>query len=153
MSTPRIHVLNGPNLNLLGVREPHIYGTQTLRDVEMLCQEVARRRGLELVCRQTNAEYQMIEWLHEARRDAGVVINPAAFCYHSVPVLDAMKMLECPVIEVHISNIHRREAEWRARSILTAVSTGMITGLGIHGYPLAVEHLAFLIEQSAPQRS
>jgi 3-dehydroquinate dehydratase-2 len=78
-----------------------------------------------------------------------VAVNPAAFCYHSVPVLDAMKMLECPVIEVHISNIHRREAEWRSRSILTAVSTGMITGLGVHGYPLAVEHLAFLIKQRA----
>jgi 3-dehydroquinate dehydratase-2 len=147
MPAPRVHVLNGPNLNLLGVREPDIYGRQTLRDVERLCQEVADRHGLELIFRQTNAEYQMIEWLHEARQDAGVAINPAAFCYHSVPVLDAMKMLECPVIEVHISNIHRREAEWRSRSILTAVSTGMITGLGIHGYPLAVEHLALLIKQ------
>jgi len=153
MPAPRVHVLNGPNLNLLGVREPHIYGKQTLRDVEILCQEVAQRRGLELVFRQTNAEYQMIDWLHEARLDAGVVINPAAFSYHCVPVLDALKMLECPVIEVHISNIHRREAEWRARSILTAVVTGMITGLGVHGYPLALEHLSFLIEQSAAQRS
>jgi 3-dehydroquinate dehydratase-2 len=147
MPAPRVHVLNGPNLNLLGVREPDIYGRQTLRDVEQLCQAVADRHGLELIFRQTNAEYQMIEWLHEARQDAGVAINPAAFCYHSVPVLDAMKMLECPVIEVHISNIHRREAEWRSRSILTAVSTGMITGLGIHGYPLAVEHLALLIKR------
>jgi len=147
MPAPRVHVLNGPNLNLLGVREPDIYGRQTLRDVGQLCQEVADRHGLELIFRQTNAEYQMIEWLHEARQDAGVAINPAAFCYHSVPVLDAMKMLECPVIEVHISNIHRREAEWRSRSILTAVSTGMITGLGVHGYPLAVEHLALLIKQ------
>ena len=149
MPAPRVHVLNGPNLNLLGVREPHIYGTQTLRDVERLCREVAEHRGLELVFRQTNAEHQMVEWLQEARLDAGVAINPAAFCYHSVPVLDAMKMLECPVIEVHISNIHRREAEWRARSILTVAVTGMITGLGVHGYPLALEHLAFLIGQSA----
>ena len=149
MPAPRVHVLNGPNLNLLGVRERDIYGRQTLRDVEQLCQEVAGRQGLELIFRQTNAEYQMIEWLHEARQDAGVAINPAAFSYHSVPVLDAMKMLECPVIEVHISNIHRREAQWRSRSILTAVSTGMITGLGIHGYPLAVEHLALLIKQRA----
>ena len=149
MPAPRVHVLNGPNLNLLGVREPDIYGRQTLRDVGQLCQEVADRHGLELIFRQTNAEYQMIEWLHEARHDAGVAVNPAAFCYHSVPVLDAMKMLECPVIEVHISNIHRREAEWRSRSILTVVATGMITGLGIHGYPLAVEHLALLIKQRA----
>ena len=144
----RVHVLNGPNLNLLGVREPHIYGTQTLAEVEHLCRQVADRHGLELLCRQTNAEYQMIDWLQEARQDAGVVLNPAAFCYHSVPVLDALKMLECPVIEVHISNIHRREAEWRARSILTVAVTGMITGLGIQGYALAVEHLAFLIRNS-----
>ena len=149
MASPRVHVLNGPNLNLLGVREPDIYGRQTLRDVEQLCQEVADRHGLELVFRQTNAEYQMIDWLQEARLDAGVAINPAAFTYHSVPVLDAIKMLECPVIEVHISNIHRREAEWRSKSILTVAVTGMITGLGIHGYALALEHLAQLIKQSS----
>lgn len=148
MSASRIHVLNGPNLNLLGVREPHIYGHQTLKDVEALCQEVAQRHGLELVFGQTNAEHQMIDWLQAARLDAGVVINPAAFCYHSVPVLDAMKMLECPVVEVHISNIHRREAEWRARSILTAVSTGMITGLGVQGYPLAIEYLAAVAKRN-----
>jgi 3-dehydroquinate dehydratase-2 len=153
MSAPRIHVLNGPNLNLLGVREPHIYGHQTLKDVEVLCREVAQRHGLELVFGQTNAEHQMIDWLQAARLDAGVVINPAAFCYHSVPVLDAMKMLECPVVEVHISNIHRREAEWRARSILTAVSTGMITGLGVQGYPLAIEYLASMIERTAAKRN
>ena len=96
------------------------------------------------LCRQTNAEYQMIDWLQEARQDAGIVINPAAFSYHSVPVLDAMKICECPIVEVHITNIHRREAEWRAKSILTAAATGMITGLGIHGYPLALEHIALL---------
>jgi 3-dehydroquinate dehydratase-2 len=144
MAAPRVHVLNGPNLNLLGIREPHLYGHQTLRDVERLCQVVAERHGLELLCRQTNAEYQMIDWLQEARQDAGIVINPAAFSYHSVPVLDAMKICECPIVEVHITNIHRREAEWRAKSILTAAATGMITGLGIHGYPLALEHIALL---------
>jgi 3-dehydroquinate dehydratase II len=148
MPKTRVHVLNGPNLNLLGVREPQIYGTQTLADVERLCREVADRHGLDLVFRQTNAEHQMIDWLQEARLDAGIAINPAAFCYHSVPVLDAMKMCECPIVEVHITNIHRREAKWRAKSIMTAVSTGMITGLGVHGYPLAVEHLGFLIRQS-----
>jgi 3-dehydroquinate dehydratase II len=147
MASPRVHVLNGPNLNLLGVREPHLYGHQTLRDVEQLCQAVADRHRLELLCRQTNAEHQMIDWLQEARTDAGIVINPAAFSYHSVPVLDAMKMCECPIIEVHITNIHRREAEWRSKSILTAAATGMITGLGIHGYPLAVEHIAHLLAQ------
>jgi 3-dehydroquinate dehydratase II len=147
MLKSRIHVLNGPNLNLLGVREPKIYGTQTLADVEKLCREIADRHALELIFRQTNAEHQMIDWLQEARQDAGIVINPAAFSYHSVPVLDALKMCECPIIEVHISNIHRREAEWRAKSIMTVASTGMITGLGVHGYPLAIEHLAFLIKQ------
>jgi 3-dehydroquinate dehydratase-2 len=151
MAAPRVHVLNGPNLNLLGVREPHLYGRKTLRDVERLCKAVADRHGLELLCRQTNAEHQMIDWLQEARQDAGIVINPAAFSYHSVPVLDAMKMCECPIVEVHITNIHRREAEWRANSILTAAATGMITGLGIHGYPLALEHVAQLHAQSASE--
>jgi 3-dehydroquinate dehydratase-2 len=93
----------------------------------------------------------MIDWLQEARLDAGIVINPAAFSYHSVPVLDAMKMCECPIVEVHITNIHRREAEWRAKSILTAAATGMISGLGIHGYPLALEHIAQLHAQSASE--
>jgi 3-dehydroquinate dehydratase-2 len=141
-----IHLLNGPNLNLLGQREPHIYGHQTLADVEALAREAAQRHGLDLVARQTNAEHQMIDWLQEARKEAGVIINPAAFCYHSVPVLDAMKMVECPIIEVHISNIHRREAEWRANTILTVAATAMITGAGVNGYVLAVEHLAHLIK-------
>lgn len=138
----RVYVLNGPNLDLLGEREPHIYGHHTLADVEAACRAVAQRHELELVFRQTNAEHEFIAWLHEARRAAGIAFNPAAFCYHSVPVLDALKMCECTVVEVHISNIHRRETEWRARSILTVASTGMITGLGIDGYRLAVEHIA-----------
>lgn len=138
----RVFVLNGPNLNLLGEREPHIYGHQTLADVEALCRPVVERAGLELVFRQTNAEHEFIAWLHEARHSAGIAFNPAAFCYHSVPVLDALKMCECPLVEVHISNIHRREAQWRAKSILTQAVTGMITGLGIDGYRLAVEHIA-----------
>jgi 3-dehydroquinate dehydratase-2 len=140
----RVYVLNGPNLNLLGVREPEIYGRQTLADVEGLCRAVTDRFGLELVLRQTNAEHEMIGWLHEARQSAGIALNPAAFCYHSVPILDAIKMCECPVVEVHISNIHARvrEAEWRDKTILTPVCTGMITGLGIQGYVLAVEYIA-----------
>ena len=142
----RIYVLNGPNLNMLGVREPEIYGSQTLADVEALCRPVAERFGLELVFRQTNAEHEMIDWIQEARNSAGIAINPAAFCYHSVPVLDAIRICECPVIEVHISNIHARvrEAEWRDKTILTPVCTGMITGLGVHGYALAVEHIGHL---------
>ena len=98
----RVYVLNGPNLNLLGTREPEIYGRQTLAEVEALCRSVTNRYDLELVFRQTNAEHEMIGWLHEARKSVGIAINPAAFCYHSVPVLDAIKMCECPVVEVHI---------------------------------------------------
>lgn len=137
-----VYLLNGPNLNLLGQREPEIYGRATLKDVEAQCQAAAKRHGWELICRQTNREYEMVDWLQEARKSQGVVINPAAFCYHSVPVLDAMKLCECPIVEVHISNIHRREAAWRADTILTVAATGMITGLGVHGYVLALEYLA-----------
>ena len=144
--SPRVYLLNGPNLNLLGQREPHIYGSKTLADVETLCRTVTDRHGLELVCHQTNAEFQMIDWIQEARKSAGIVINPAAFTYHSVPVLDALLMCECPVVEVHISNIHRRTPDWRANSIMTAAVTGMITGLGTDGYRLAMEHLAMLIK-------
>jgi 3-dehydroquinate dehydratase-2 len=142
----RVYVLNGPNLNLLGVREPEIYGRQTLADVESLCRAVADRFELELAFRQTNAEHEMIAWLHEARGSAGIAINPAAFCYHSVAILDAIKICKCPVVEVHISNIHARarEAEWRDKTILTPACTGMITGFGIHGYALAVEHVGHL---------
>jgi 3-dehydroquinate dehydratase-2 len=140
-----VFVLNGPNLELLGQREPEIYGSSTLEDVERACRAEADDHGLELVFRQTNAEHEMIAFLHEARLGAaGIVINPAAFTYHSVPVLDALRMCDCPIVEVHISNIHRREAEWRSKSIMTASVTGMITGLGVHGYPLAVRHIAFL---------
>ena len=145
-----IHVLNGPNLNLLGVREPEIYGTETLADVERACREVAEAAGFNLVLRQTNAEHQMIDWLHEARVGAaGVVINPAAFTYAAYGILDAIKMVECPVVEVHISNIHRREAEWRSKSIMTQVVTGIISGLGTHGYVLAVRHLVHLAQRQA----
>lgn len=145
-----IHVLNGPNLNLLGVREPEIYGTETLADVERACREVAEAAGFSLVLKQTNAEHQMIDWLHEARVGAaGVVINPAAFTYAAYGILDAIKMVECPVMEVHISNIHRREAEWRSKSIMTQVVTGIISGLGTHGYVLAVRHLVHLAQRRA----
>ena len=148
--TPLVHVLNGPNLNLLGQREPHLYGSKTLADIESMCGAAAGRHGFKVLCRQTNAEYQMIDWLHEARKSGGIVFNPAGFSYHSVPVLDALKMCECPVIEVHITNIHRREAEWRSNSIMTAAATGIIGGLGIDGYRLAMEHLALLIATGQP---
>ncbi len=141
MDPQRIYVLNGPNLDLLGEREPQIYGTQTLADVERLCADTVDGQGVEVVCRQTAAEHQMIAWLHEARRSCGIVINPAGFCYHSVPILDALRLCECPIVELHISNIYRREESWRAKSILAPASTGVITGLGVEGYRLAVQYL------------
>ncbi len=138
--TQTVYLLNGANLDLLGQREPELYGSQTLADVEAICRAVADRHGLALIARQTNAEHEMIAWLHEARQAAGIVINPAAFCYHSVPVLDALRMCSAPIVEVHISNIYRRE-EWRAKSILATAATGVITGLGVDGYRLAMEFI------------
>lgn len=142
MPQATLFVLNGPNLDHLGVREPEIYGHDTLADVELACRAQTDAAGFALRFHQTNAEHEMIGWIHEARVGAvGVVINPAAFSYAAYPVLDALKMCDCPVIEVHISNIHRREAEWRSKSIMTQVATGIIGGLGVDGYALAVRHL------------
>jgi 3-dehydroquinate dehydratase-2 len=149
MST-RVYLLNGPNLDLLGEREPHIYGHATLAEVEALCRQAADGHGLDLVCHQTNAEHEMIAWLHEARRAAGIVINPAAFCYHSVPILDAMRLCECPIVEVHISNIYRRDEAWRSNSMLAAACSGVITGLGVEGYRLAIDFLARQIAADKP---
>jgi 3-dehydroquinate dehydratase-2 len=137
-----ILVLNGPNLNLLGEREPAIYGHETLADVEALCRAEAEAAGCKIDFRQTNAEHEMVDWIQAGRKGLlGIVINPAAFSYAAYPVLDALKLVDCPVIEVHISNIHRREAEWRAKSIMTQVVSGIISGLGVNGYALAVRHL------------
>ncbi len=140
-----IYVFNGPNLNLLGEREPHIYGHDTLSDVEAKCRAVSDEAGFALDFRQTNAEHEMVDWIQSVRKGAaGIVINPAAFTYAAYPILDAIKLVDCPVIEVHISNIHRREAEWRSKSIMTQVVTGIISGLGTDGYPLAVRHIITL---------
>jgi len=137
-----VYILNGPNLNLLGQRQPEIYGRETLAEIEARCQVIAQKNGLVLIFRQTNREYEMVEWLQEARKSAGIAINPAGFSYHAVPVLDALLICECPIVEVHISNIHRREAEWRADTIMTAAATGIISGLGTRGYDLALTYLA-----------
>jgi 3-dehydroquinate dehydratase-2 len=140
-----ILVLNGPNLNLLGEREPEIYGHTTLADVAEMCRAEAEGCGFTIDCRQTNAEHEMVEWIQAGRKGlAGIIINPAAFSYAAYPVLDALKLVDCPVVEVHISNIHRREAEWRSKSIMTQVVTGIISGLGVNGYPLAVRHIIAL---------
>ncbi|MEO5597580.1 MAG: type II 3-dehydroquinate dehydratase [Novosphingobium sp.] len=140
-----ILVLNGPNLNLLGVREPEIYGHTTLDDVAEMCRIEAQGSDCTIDCRQTNAEHEMVEWIQQGRTGlAGIVINPAAFSYAAYPILDALKLVDCPVVEVHISNIHRRDEAWRSKSIMTQVVTGIISGLGVNGYPLAVRHIIAL---------
>jgi len=140
-----IHIFNGPNLNLLGEREPAIYGYDTLADVEAMCRDVVKGTAYDVTCRQTNAEHEMVDMIQAVRTGAaGIIINPAAFTYAAYPILDALKLCDCPIVEVHISNIHRREAEWRSKSIMTQVVTGIISGLGVHGYPLAVQHILWL---------
>jgi shikimate dehydrogenase len=142
---PIVYVLNGPNLNLLGKREPKIYGNETLADVEAECRCTAGELGLHIEFRQTNAEFQLIDWIHEARqRAAGIVINPAAFTHTSVAVLDALNACEFPILEVHISNIHQRE-EFRHHSFVSRVAAGVICGFGTQGYTLAIQRLARLI--------
>ena len=137
-----VYVLNGPNLNLLGKRQPHIYGHETLADVEADCRKVAGEHGLEIRFHQSNREYEIIDWIHKAREDAsGIVINPAAFTHTSVAILDALNAFEGAVIEVHISNVHKRE-EFRHHSYVSGVATGVIVGLGVQGYVLALRYLA-----------
>jgi len=137
MSAP-IYVLNGPNLNRLGKREPEIYGSTTLAEVEAMCRKAAGARPVEF--RQTNAEHQLVDWIHEAidRPAAGIVINPAGLTFRSIPVMDALKMFAGPIFELHISNVHRREPIYH-HSIMSAVVTAVIMGLGPDGYRVAVE--------------
>jgi len=140
-----IFVLNGPNLNLLGSREPEIYGTQTLKDVEKLCVERAKSHGMGVEFRQTNSEAELISWIQEARDGAsGIMLNAAALTHTSIGLLDALQAYEGPVIEVHFSNIFRRET-FRQHSFVSLGATGMICGLGAHGYELAIDALAHLI--------
>ena len=140
-----IFVLNGPNLNLLGKRQPDIYGRETLEDVERDCRRVAGEHGLEMRFHQSNREYEIIDWIHEAREiAAGIVINPAAFTHTSVAILDALNTFDAPIIEVHISNVHKREA-FRHHSYVSGVASGVIAGFGTQGYQLAIQRLAHLI--------
>ncbi|MCC0040359.1 MAG: 3-dehydroquinate dehydratase [Brucellaceae bacterium] len=136
MTNP-IYVLNGPNLNRLGTREPEIYGRVTLAEIEKTCVEAAGDR--RLVFRQSNREYEIVDWVHEAidAAAAGIVINPAAFTFTSIAVLDALKMFPGPIVELHISNIHRREEIYH-RSLVSRIATAVIAGLGPAGYPVAV---------------
>ena len=142
-----VFVLNGPNLNLLGKRQPHIYGHETLADVERDCRALAKELKLKLRFHQSNREYEIIDWIHEARAAAGgIVINPAAFTHTSVAILDALNACEFPIIEVHISNVHRREP-FRHHSYVSLRADGVIAGLGIQGYELALRRLAWLIDE------
>jgi 3-dehydroquinate dehydratase-2 len=138
-----IYVLNGPNLNRLGKREPKIYGRTTLREIETMCRAAAPGQAIEF--RQTNREYELIEWIHEAiDRGGGIVINPAAYTFTSIAILDALKMFDGPIIELHITNVHRREAHYH-HSYVSKVATAVIAGLGANGYPVAVRAIGELI--------
>ena len=141
-----LYVLNGPNLNRLGTREPEIYGTTTLAQIESLCRAAAGRRPIEF--RQTNSEATLIESIHEAIDGAcGIVINPAAYSFTSIAIVDALRMFRGPIVELHISNIHRRE-EMYQRSLVSKAATAVIAGLGARGYAVAVEAIDALIRAS-----
>ncbi len=148
-----VYFLNGPNLNLLGKRQPHIYGHETLADVEAECRKVADELALDLRFHQSNREYEIIDWIHEARETAGgLAINPAAFTHTSVAILDALNTCEFPVVEVHISNVHKREA-FRHHSYVSLRADGVIAGLGTQGYLFAIQRLARLIDEKERQQA
>ena len=138
----RVLVLNGPNLNLLGTREPDIYGAHTLEDVESLCRQTGEETGLSVDFRQSNHEGELVTWIQEARKTAdAILINPAAYSHTSVAIHDALKAAGLPVAEVHLSNIHQREA-FRHHSYVSAVAFGVICGFGVAGYRMALTALA-----------
>ena len=140
-----IYILNGPNLNLLGKREPEIYGRETLQDVADRCQALARELKLEIEFRQTNSEGGLVDFIQEAReRAVGLIINPAAYTHTSVAIMDALKACAFPIIEVHISNVHQRES-FRHLSYVSLVASGVIAGCGTQGYLLALQRLAALV--------
>lgn len=136
--TRKLYVLNGPNLDMLGQREPDIYGTTTLADIEASCLRVSEEVGFSQRFLQSNAEHEIIDWLHDAYREAAaVVINPAGLSFRSVPVLDALRMLRVPIVEIHITNIHGRDEAHR-HSLMSPVVTTVIAGAGTFGYELAI---------------
>ncbi|WP_428966949.1 type II 3-dehydroquinate dehydratase [Micromonospora fluostatini] len=140
----RVYVLNGPNLGRLGTRQVDVYGVTSYADLVELCESTGRELGLDVTVRQTDAEHELLGWLHAAADEgAAVVLNPAAWSHYSYAVRDACAMLRGPLVEVHISNIHARE-EFRHHSVVSAVATGVICGLGVDGYRLALRHLATL---------
>lgn len=143
----KIFVLNGPSLNLLGERQPLIYGNTTLAEVEEMCRGRAAELEIQIEFRQSNDEGQLIDWLQEARTQSdGVILNAAAFSHYSIALRDAVQACDKPVVEVHISNIFARE-EFRATSVISAVVVGVISGLGVQGYVLAMEALAEIVKR------
>ena len=145
-----IYILNGPNLNRLGTREPHIYGSTTIAQVEAMCRDASPDRPI--VFRQSNREYELIEWIHEAiDQGSAIIINPAAFTFTSMAIMDALKMFPGPIIELHISNIHKREPIYH-KSYMSAVVTAIIAGLGPNGYPNAVRAISALVDATPGQQ-
>lgn len=142
----KIYILNGPNLNLLGTREPEIYGDSTIEDLEKMCRELAGELGMEIEFRQTNSEGELVKWIQEARQEAdGIVLNPAAFTHYSIAVRDTVQAAGKPVVEVHISNIYAREPE-RHVSVVSDLARGVIVGFGVRGYLYALRALKDAIE-------
>jgi 3-dehydroquinate dehydratase II len=138
--------MNGPNLNLLGLREPELYGSATLADVEAQCAALAKQLKLNLICMQSNAEHQLIDWIHQARSTAqAIIINPGAYSHTSIAIFDALKSYQGKVMEVHISNIHQREA-FRHHSFVSARADGVIIGCGTEGYLFALQRVATLLK-------
>ncbi len=143
--TPKVLILNGPNLNLLGTREPEIYGTATLADVEKQCRKRAKALGLSAECRQSNTEGELVDWIQVARDGtAGIIMNPGAYTHTSVAILDALLAVGLPVIEVHLSNTHKRE-DFRQHSYVSRAAEGVICGFGVRGYLMALEAMAALL--------
>jgi 3-dehydroquinate dehydratase-2 len=142
-----LYVINGPNLNLLGAREPEKYGTSTLADVEALCRDAAGRNGYAVEFRQSNREGELVDWIQQAGREraAGIVLNAAAYTHTSVAILDAIAAVGVPTVEVHVTNIHAREP-FRHKSYVSMAAKGLVCGFGIHGYALAIDGLSALLK-------
>ncbi len=139
--TKKILILNGPNLNLLGSRQPEVYGKTTLKDIQLACEKRGEQYGFEIDFRQSNVEGEMVDWLHEAKSTClGVVLNAGAYTHTSIALMDAISSIELPVVEVHLSNIHARE-EFRHKSFISKVALGQICGFGAIGYEMALEAL------------
>ncbi len=146
MAPPLIAVLNGPNINMLGMREPEKYGSTTIDELEQLCADAAEDLGLAIDFRQTNSEGELVTWVQECRgRCAGIIMNPAGYTTNSIATMDALLAVNLPTIEVHITNIHRRE-EFRHHSFISKAATGVIAGLGVQGYVLALRAMAGMLD-------